>query len=119
MTCIRNLLEPFCSDVENELKPKLRGLLTGAIIGGYLPQNWVFKTEFETITFYVDRKGSASVKDEDSGNPDVTIEVDHDFLAEALKTRIKPSFEPKQLNITCHTQKGKTAFDFLKGKLGL
>jgi len=119
MTCIKGLLETVCFEVEMELKPKLSGFITGVLISGYLPQNWVFKTESERFTFSVDRNGNASVKNRGVSKPDVTIDTDHDFLAEILRTRTRPSFQPKRFKITRHTPKGKTAFDFLRGRFGL
>jgi hypothetical protein len=119
MSCIKSLLESVCIEVESELKPKLSGFLTGVLISGYLPQHWVFKTESEKVTFSVDRNGNASVKNKGVSKPDVTIDTDHDFLAEVLRTRVHPSHQPKRFKITRHTSKGKTAFDFLRGRFGL
>jgi hypothetical protein len=88
-------------------------------IKGYLPQAWVFITEKETITFYVDRGGKAYVESGSFNNPDVTITIDHDYLCEALRTRQQPSFGYKTLDVRAHTQKGQTAFNYLRGQLGL
>lgn len=119
MTCLKGLFESICFDVECELKPKLSGFLSGAIIRSYLPQHWVFRTEKETITFSVDKNGNATVKTGAGGKPDVTIDIDHDYLSNVLKTRSKPSFLPNRSNIKFHTSKGKTAFNFLKDRFGL
>ena len=101
------------------MKKYLSGILTSGFIKPYLPQHWVFITEKETVTFMVEKKGDASVADGESETPDVTIKIDHDFLCQALKTREKPDFEPSHYDISFQTEKGKTAFGYLKKHLGL
>lgn len=118
MTCIKELFKSLCFEVESELKPNLTGL-TGIFVKGFLPQNWVFNTESETVTFSVDTNGNASVMIGNHSTPDVTIDIDHDYLSTALRTRTTPPFQYKQFKITFHTSKGKTAFNYLRKRLGL
>lgn len=119
MTCLITLFEPICSEVETKIKKALEGAITGYVVQRYLPQHWVFVTESETVTFVVDVKGNCSILNEAGDSPDVTIEIDHDYLAEALKTRKPPTLKPKKNEQNFHTLKGETAFNFIRDYLGL
>jgi len=119
MTSLIDTFAPLCSEVEREIKKALSGILTGVFIRGYLPQNWIFKTENETITFSVSSTGDTSVMTGASDSPDVTIEIDHDYLVSAIQNRSQPSFKPQRFEISLHTPKGKTAFNYLRDRFGL
>ena len=119
MSCLKESFVPICGEVEKELKKVLKGLLTGPMVKGYLPQNWVFVTETETVTFSVDRKGNASATEGGSESPDGAITIDHAYLAAALKDRKKPDFEYTRFETIFHTGKGETAFNYLGKRLGL
>jgi hypothetical protein len=119
MAEIAEIFESLIPEIEKELKPKINSILLGPFIRGYLPQNWVFKSEKETVTFTVDKKGNATVKEEEEENPDVVIELDHEFLVEALKTRSQPEKSPEKSEIKFLTTKGETAFNLLKKRFGL
>ena len=119
MTCLNEIFQPICQEVQTQVKKYLSGILSAGFIKPYLPQHWVFITEQETITFRVEKKGNTSVVDGESETPDVTIKIDHDFLCRALKTRERPDFQPKSYDISFQTDKGKTAFNYLKKHLGL
>ena len=119
MTCLNEIFQPICQEVESQVKKYLSGLLTAGFIKPYLPQHWVFITESETVTFMVDKKGNASVEDGQSETPDVTIKIDHDFICQALKARERPDFEPSNYDISFQTKKGETAFGYLRKHLGL
>ena len=119
MSELMDILESLCPEIEKELKPKLGSILLGPFIRGYLPQSWVFRTEKETVTFSVDKKGITAVKEGAVEEPDVTIEIDHEFLVEALKSRSQPEKAPEKNDIEFHTTKGETAFNFLKKRFGL
>ena len=118
MTCLLELFESICSLIENKIKPNLRGL-TGLILIGYLPQQWVFVTEEETVTMAIDKKGNANVVNGAMENPDVTLEFDHKYLSTTLKAQSSPNFPPERSNVTLHTSKGKTAYNYLKQHFGL
>ena len=119
MSCIQGLLGSLSHEIESQLKPNLRGI-RGMFVQAYLPQTWVFETETETATFVVDARGNAHAEAGAKPDRDVTIRWKHDFLASVLKTRshasvpggIRPIF-------MFHTPKGRRAFDFLRGRLGL
>jgi len=119
MSCLNELFQPICQEVEGQVKKYLRGILSAGFIKPYLPQHWVFITEQETVTFMVDKKGNTSVASAVSETPDVTIKIDHDFLAQAIKTREKPDFEPSNFDVSFQTKKGETAFGYLRKHLGL
>jgi hypothetical protein len=119
MSCIQGLLGSLSYEVEGQLKPALRGL-TGIIVRGYLPQAWVFETESETVTFSVDAQGGVSTQQGDSLYRDVTIRWTHDLLASVLRTRSRASVPSGACpSVTTHTPKGRTAFNYLRGRFGL
>jgi hypothetical protein len=118
MTALKGIFESLCDEVESELKANLSGF-RGIFVRGYLPQRWVFKTEKETVTFSVDKNGNTSVKNGAGSKPDVTINIDYEYLSTALTTQSQPSFQPKKNNVKFHTSKGKTAFNFLRDRFGL
>lgn len=120
MTCIQSLLNPICTEIEGQLKPALANLFTGAIVRGYLPQTWVFETESESTTLTVNTAGNAAVISGASQFRDVTIRWHHDFLKSVLQMRNRASVPFGQApQVVCHTQKGQTAFNFLRRRLGL
>lgn len=118
MTCLLVLFESLRPQIEDQVKPNLRGLI-GLLVSGYLPQNWVFVTEEETVSVTIDKKGNALVISEAVANPDVTIEIDHKYLSAALEKRSQPDFPPERSNVTLHTPKGKAAYGHLKKHFGL
>jgi len=118
MACIEGLLHDICSEIEAQLKPNISGLF-GGIVRSNLPQSWVFRTESETVTLHVDRSGNASVLRGILRNSDVTIEWGHELLSITLRTRNRPSVISNPPKVSFQTQKGATAFNFLRGRLGL
>ena len=118
MSCLLELFESNRGYIEDQIKPNLRGLI-GIMVTGYLPQNWVFVTEEETVTLSIDKKGNAVVISEAVDNPDATIETDHKYLSTALKNMSRPDFPPERLEVTLHTPKGKTAYGYLRKHFGL
>lgn len=118
MGCVELLL-PLCSEVERRLKPNLRGV-KGIIVRGYLPQVWVFETEIDTASFVVDAGGNAQVESGARPGRDVTIRWQQDLLASVLRTRNRASV-PTGIRpiITFHSRKGRTAFNYLRGRFGL
>jgi hypothetical protein len=118
MSCIEGLLRKTALEFEPELQNRLKGIF-GGIISGYLPQAWVFQTEDGAASLLVDKAGKVSVMAGVAPHPDVTVEMPHARLAAALKTRTKSAVPPGDLKVTPHTVKGRTAFDYLRGRLGL
>jgi len=113
VSCIASLLMQVSGEVEAELKPRLRGL-GGFLIAGYLPQAWVFATESDVVSFFVDSQGNASVASGRARAPDVTIETSHALLSTVLRTRNPASVPRGPLRVTPHIPKGRTAFQFLR-----
>lgn len=118
MPSVRDLLEKVAHDIEPEVRSQLGGFF-GGMVRAYLPQTWEFRTEHETASLTVDRAGSVRVADGPAENPDVTIESAHARLVAALESRSRAKVPPGSLKVTAHSAKGKTAFDYLRGRLGL
>ena len=119
MSCIQGLLGSLSHEIESQLKPALRGL-GGLIVRGYLPQAWVFETEAEIATLMVDAQGNVSTQPSAPLHRDVTIRWKHDFLSSVLRTRSRASV-PGGIRpvVMFHTPKGRRAFNYLRGELGL
>ncbi len=118
MASVEALLAPVARDAEPQLQQQLRGLF-GGIVRAYLPQTWVFRTEEGVATLRVDPSGRFSVVAGALDPADVTVEVGHARLAAALTTRRREAVPPGPLTVTPHTSKGRTAFEYLRGRLGL
>lgn len=118
MSCVEGLLRDAGREFEPELNNRLKGVF-GGIIRAYLPQIWVFETEDGSASLHVSRLGEVSVTAGSSPHPDVTVKIPHDRLVAALKTRNRDTVPPGPLTVTPHTAKGKTAFDYLRSRLGL
>lgn len=118
MSCTARLLTSVSQSVETELQPRLKGFF-GGMLRAYLPQAWVFRTEQDVASLLVDRDGHASVLGTAAPNPDVTIEIGHARLQAALTTRSSRKLPTGPMKVTPHTPKGRTAFDYLRSRLGL
>lgn len=118
MSELIDLLTSAGGVLEPEIKRRLGGLL-GGIIRAYLPQGWVFKTDHGTATLTVDPSGAVSVADGSTAHPDVTIEIPFELLQKALITRQRDAVPPGPVKVTPHTAKGRAAFDYLRGRIGL
>ena len=112
------LLEKAARDVQPRLQSQLGGFF-GGVVRAYLPQTWVFRTEKEVASLTVDAAGMVKVANGAAERPDVTIETSFERLAAALTSRSREKPPPGPLTVTPHTPKGKTAFDYLRGRLGL
>jgi hypothetical protein len=118
VTCVQKLLDTVGREVQPELQSRLRGFF-GGMVRAYLPQTWVFVTEDGTASLHVDRAGAVTVTSGALASPDVTVEIGHDRLKAALLTRRKEAVPPGPLTVTPHTAKGRTAFGYLRERLGL
>jgi hypothetical protein len=118
MSCIEGLLRDTGRQVEPEVQKQLKGLF-GGIVRSYLPQTWVFDTDDGTASMIVDKAGTVSVVAGAAPHPDVTVKIPHDRLAAALRTRDRSKVPPGPIEVTPHTGKGRTAFDYLRGRIGL
>jgi hypothetical protein len=115
---LTDLLSSAGASLEPEIRRRLGGLL-GGIIRAYLPQGWVFKTDRGTATLTVDAAGAVSVAEGASAHPDVTIEIPFEILHKALTTRQRDGLPKGPVHVTPHTSKGRAAFDYLRGRIGL
>jgi hypothetical protein len=118
MNRLTQLLADAGREWEPELQRRLGGLL-GGIFRAYLPQTWVFRAGEDTATLRVGPDGDVVVTDGVSKGADVTVEVPYERLATALKQRTRDAVPSNELHVVTHTSKGKAAFDFLRGRLGL
>lgn len=118
MASLVSLLESVAHDVQPQVQSQLGGFF-GGMVRSYLPQTWVFQTEKETVSLSVDRAGALSVASGAAAHPDVTVEIPYDRLVAALTTRSRERVPSGPLKVTSHTSKGKTAFEYLRGRIGL
>lgn len=118
MTSLVPLLESVARDLQPQVQAQLGGFF-GGIVRGYLPQTWVFRTGSEVVSLTVEKTGAVRVTEGAAPNPDVTIETSHERLEAALRTRSAAKVPPGPLTVTPHTPKGKAAFDYLRGRIGL
>jgi hypothetical protein len=118
MESVEELLAPVARDAQSEIQQRLKGFF-GGFLRAYLPQTWVFRTEGGTASFHVDANGTTSVSSGARAPADVTIEIGYDRLKAALTTRRKEGLPPGPINVTPHSAKGRAAFDYLRGRLGL
>ena len=112
------LLTATAPELEGRLRPQMQGL-AGAFVKPYLPQRWVFVTERETASLVVEATGSVSAVAGVAAPPDVTVKVAFDRLRIALTTRRREAVPPGPLEVVPHTEKGRTAFQFVRSRLGL
>ncbi len=118
MTCILETISRMCPEIEGQLKPSLQGL-TGLVVRSQLPQTWVLATESDMVTLNVDSNGNVRAFAGYAPQPDVTIKTSHALLSAALTTRTRASIPAGPFHVEYHTPKGKRAFEFLRGRLGL
>lgn len=118
MDSLVSLLQSVARDVQPQVQAQLGGFF-GGMVRAYLPQTWVFRTEKEVASLTVDTSGALTVTNGAAPRADVTIETSHDRLVTALTTRSRGNVPPGPLTVTPHTSKGKTAFDYLRSRLGL
>lgn len=117
MTQLEGILAPVCPEVEAQLRPHLEGFF-GGIIRGYLPQDWVFKSEAESVTVRVAKDGTVRVLGGASPSADVTIKSTLTTFRIAIASRQRGSVDSTSVEILYHSRKGKTAFDFVRSRLG-
>jgi hypothetical protein len=119
MTLVSATLAPVCPQVESQLRPHLSGLFSG-VVRGYLPQAWSFTTEGGTATLKVDKAGNATIVDGAVAPLDVSIRWGQAQLEWAITRRGQgprpPGSDPR---VEIHTDKGRTAFGFLRGRFKL
>ncbi|HTT16377.1 MAG TPA: hypothetical protein VMH49_03350 [Thermoplasmata archaeon] len=118
MSCLAGLLANASRSIETELQPRLQGLF-GGIVRALLPQTWVFRSEREVVSLVVDPSGRATVVPGASPSPDVTVEGPHDALRDVLSGARGRAAPPSSVRVTPVTSKGRTAFDYLRGRFGM
>ena len=117
MSCIEGLVRERTSEGEARLKQALGGFLIGGVVRAYLPQTWVIITEQEYVTVHADEQGNIQVLRGVAPSRDGDIEIHHDLLADGIQHGKSPP--PGSYQVKFYTQKGRTAFNQLKGYFGL
>lgn len=118
MSCLVEILAAAGRDLEPRLASSLHGF-GGAIVRTYLPQRWVFVTDDGTASLVVGRDGRFAASAGAVETPDVTVETSHAKLRAALVGRDRSKVPSGPMKVTPHSEKGRTAFTFLRGRLGL
>ena len=117
MSCIEGLVRDRTAQGEARLKQALGQFLIGGIVRNYLAQTWVIITEQEYVTIHADQHGNIRVLQGVAPTRDGDIEIHHDLLADGIQNGRSPP--PGSYQVKFYTQKGRTAFDQLKGYFGL
>ncbi|MFG1530057.1 MAG: hypothetical protein AAFA34_02120 [Thermoplasmata archaeon] len=104
--------------LEPELRRRLSGFI-GQMAQAYLPQTWLFETEAGSASLTVTGAGRITVQPGPLPAPDVTIRIAQSHLVQALDRPSGGSLPPGAAQVTGHTAKGRAAFEFLRGRLGL
>lgn len=119
MDQVNKLLARLCEEVERQVKPNLWGV-KGAFVRDYLPQTWVFETEYGECTLFLDSEGNARVFSGPDKDRDVTIQWKRDSLVTVLESRNRDSIPAGDYpNVFVHTDKGRAAFNYLRKEIGL
>jgi hypothetical protein len=119
MAELESLLTSLRPEIESQIKPHLRGLF-GGIVRGYLPQVWAFRTETESASLRVSSEGSVRVSAGLLKDHDVMISWSQEQMTAALRTRDRTKIPAGTApSVEFATQKGKTAFSFLRSRFGL
>lgn len=118
MACLPDLLASIAPELEANVRRNLGGPF-GGMVAAYLPQTWVFATDDGVASLRVERDGSVRALPGAAPDADVTVATSHARLVAALRTRRRDAVPPGPLAVTPHTAKGRTAFAFLRGRLGL
>ncbi|MHB1435066.1 MAG: hypothetical protein ACYCPN_04010 [Thermoplasmata archaeon] len=104
--------------LEPELRRRLSGFI-GQMAQAYLPQTWLFETEAGAASLTVTGAGSLTVRDGSAAKPDVTVRIGQQYLEQALARPSRGPLPPGAAQVTGHTAKGRAAFEFLRGRIGL
>ncbi len=118
MSQVEELLADAGRRLEPEVRQRLQGFL-GGFVRAYLPQRWVFVTDAGTASLTVEADGSARASDGPVAHPDVTVDLPLARLRASLARTAPPTGVPADVKVTPHTAKGRAAFDYLRGRLGL
>ncbi len=118
MSCVEEAVASAARSLEPEIQSRLHGFL-GSIVRAYLPQTWTFRTSDGSASLTIDANGRATVAPGVVASPDVTVELPHDLVKKLLTSRGRERVPPGAVHVTPHTARGRAAFDYLRGRLGL
>ncbi len=117
MACLEGLIRQRAAQGEVRLKQALGVLFVGSLVRGYLPQTWAVITEAEVVNIQADVDGTIRVRGGPAQARDGEIRIAHDLLADGMRTGNRPHRDSYQ--VTFLSDKGKAAFDYLRGSFGL
>jgi hypothetical protein len=117
MSCIEGLIRQRAAQGEVRLKQALGVLFVGGLVRGYLPQDWAVITEEGVVNIQADVDGNIRVRGGPAAARDGEVRIAHDLLANGMRGRTRPPRDSYQ--VTFLSEKGKTAFDYLRGSFGL
>jgi hypothetical protein len=117
MSCIEGLIRERAGKGEAWLKQALGISIVGGLVRGYLPQTWSVITEAEVVNIEADVQGNIRVRGGPAQARDGEIRIAHDLLASGMRTGRRPPQDSYQ--VTFLSDKGKAAFDYLRGSFGL
>jgi hypothetical protein len=119
MLRVHQLLSDLCEDLEKQVKPNLMGAM-GNLVNGYLPQVWVFESEYGSCTLFLDIEGYARVFPGADKDRDVTLRWRNDAFETVLESRSRDSLAAGDYpDVIVHTDKGRAAFNYLRKEIGL
>ncbi len=117
MSCIEGLIRQRAAQGEARLKQALGVLFVGGLVRGYLPQTWAVLTEEDVVNIEADLQGNITVRGGPALAQDGEIRIAHDTLAEGMRTGKRPP--PGSYQVTFLSEKGRAAFNYLRGSFGL
>ncbi|MCL4308756.1 MAG: hypothetical protein M1606_03990 [Candidatus Thermoplasmatota archaeon] len=111
-------LRQIAPNLSTEIGGRLQGL-TGAILHSYLPQSWALKSPSDAATLSVSAGGTVTVRDGVDPAADVVIRGAQERLLAALRKGRGAGLRRTDFEVELRTRKGRTAFEFLRGRFGL
>lgn len=111
-------LRQIAPNLSTEIGGRLWGSM-GAILRGYLPQSWSLESPSDATTLSVSAGGTVTVRDGVDPAADVVIRGAQERLLAALRRGRDAGVRRTDFEVELRTRKGRTAFEFLRGRFGL
>jgi cell division GTPase FtsZ len=107
---LESLVRTRATEIENELRPRLRGI-RGVFVRATTPKVIVYKTATEAVTVLTDKHGNVSVVRGAHPKPKILVESTYEIIAESFRTRDPSRLPPGPLVMTMRFWWGKRTFD--------
>lgn len=117
MSCLEALVRQRTEAGQEALRGALKSWLISGAVRSFLPQTWVLATDRERLAIYADLEGNLTVRVGETPVRDGLVAINHDLLAESIRTGKNPP--PRTYQVTFYTEKGKEAFEHLAPYFGL